>query len=79
MFRALTLVASILAFVVAGYGYFMALRRAPDAERAERIVTWGAHANTDAWTPESERYRTMMRWGSPLGLVLFIIWAWLSA
>jgi hypothetical protein len=70
--RAILLILTVLSFGVSGYAYFTAVRRTSDPEATERIVTWGPSARRDAWTPELLRYRTMMRWGSGLGLLFFL-------
>ena len=79
MFRVAVLVAALIAFGVAGYGYAMAVRRTSDPNRAGHIAFWGGWARAHAWTPETSSYRTMMRLGSPIGLLLFLIWEYLGA
>ena len=73
MVRAILLLLAVLSFGTAGYAYYTAVRRTPGADGAERIVTWGPAARGTAWSAD------MMRWGSGVGLVLFLAWAWLSA
>ena len=78
MLRLITLAASVAAFVTAGYGYWMAARLTRDPNAAERIVTWGGSAPRAAFTSETAHYRTWMRWGSRAGVVLFMLWAYLT-
>jgi hypothetical protein len=77
--RYVILVATVSALSVSGYGYVMAVRGTSDPDAAERIVTWGADARAEVWIAETRHYRTLMRWGSGLGILLFLGWAVLSS
>jgi hypothetical protein len=79
MLRLIILAASISAFGTAGYSYWMAVRLTRDPDAAERIVTWGGSAPRSAYTSETTHYRARMRWGSRIGIVLFGLWAYLTA
>jgi len=70
--RAILLILTLLSFGTSGYAYFTALRRTAAPEATERIVSWGPLARRDAWTPETRRYRTLMRWGSGLGVLFYL-------
>jgi hypothetical protein len=72
--RYVILAVSIGAFVVAGYGYVMAVRLTPDPKAVERIVTWGPDAPASSFSAAARPYRTIMKWGSRVGFVAFLIW-----
>ncbi len=73
------LAVSIASFVVAGYSYVMAIRLTQDPEGAERIVTWGADAPVQSFSAAARPYRTIMKWGSRIGVAAFLTWAILAA
>lgn len=72
--RYLILAVSIASFLLAGYGYVMAIRLTPDPKAAERIVTWGSDAPASSFNAATRRYRTLMKWGSRVGFVAFLVW-----
>ena len=78
MLRLITLAGSIFAFGTAGYSYWMAVRLTQDPKAAERIVTGGALAPRSMFTAETLRCRTRMRWASPIGVALFMLWEYFT-
>ena len=72
MARAILLILAILSFGTSGYAYFAAVHRTRDPAAFRRILMWGPMARRDAWTAETRRYRTVMRWGSGLGLLFYL-------
>ena len=77
--RHVLLILALAAFALAGWGYRAAIRLTTEADAAARITTWGPDARAEAWRTETLRYRAIMRWSRRLGVVLFMIWAYLSA
>jgi hypothetical protein len=73
--RFLFLAFSIAAFAISGYSYVMAIRLSDSPETTKRIVTWGPAAPQESFNTVNRRYRTLMRWGSGLGLACYLVWA----
>ena len=57
----------------------MAIRLTPDADAAGRIVTWGPDAPARDWRAETRWYRRILRWSRRIGVVLFLVWAYMTA
>lgn len=78
MLRHLILLASICAFIVSAVSYYSAVRLTRDPEATEHIVSWGGSASRTSFTDDTLRFRTRMRWGSLIGVLLYGVWAFLG-